>query len=330
MGARRTREMLIRQWRMVELLHSARRGLSVPRIAQELGVVRQTVYRDLDVLAQAGVPLTKENVNGEVRHAFAGHALPPLQLTSLQLAALHLARAQLEPLEGTAMVREIDDLLRRRPSAPRTPAGRATGPGVTAARPKGRRQRAIVSQLDDALRRARRCRILYRGTKASEPAWRVVDPRTFRLADDQLYLVAWCLDRDDWRTFKVARIAQIEVTDTACADHGTFDEKELFAHARKVWSAAPVDVVVRLSPRVGWLADEYPLVTDQVVENRENGEAVVRAKVAGTIEALRWVLAWGADAEVLAPDDLRDSVRDELEAMEATYVRESRKKVSHG
>jgi predicted DNA-binding transcriptional regulator YafY len=41
--------------------------------------------------------------------------------------------------------------------------------------------------------------------------------------------------------------------------------------------------------------------------------------VAGIDEIMRWVLKWGADAEVVAPDELRRAVSREVRAMLDRY-----------
>lgn len=54
------------------------------------------------------------------------------------------------------------------------------------------------------------------------------------------------------------------------------------------------------------------LEAEEELEHRSDGSVVVRTGVVGTIEASRWVLAWGGAVEALAPPELRDRVRDEL------------------
>jgi hypothetical protein len=48
---------------------------------------------------------------------------------------------------------------------------------------------------------------------------------------------------------------------------------------------------------------------------------IVAATVAGIIEAMRWVLSWGANAVVLGPTSLRDAVGAELIAACSAYDR---------
>jgi predicted DNA-binding transcriptional regulator YafY len=81
-------------------------------------------------------------------------------------------------------------------------------------------------------------------------------------------------------------------------------------------SADVHDVAVRIFPPQARVAHEYPLTSTQHIE--PDGDAViVHAKVSGLEEVTRWVLRWGGDAQVLAPQALQDRLRTELARMTA-------------
>ncbi|MCC6528172.1 MAG: HTH domain-containing protein [Polyangiaceae bacterium] len=61
---RRTREILIRLWRLVDVLHSRRLGASIAVLREELQTSRATLYRDLALLQEAGVRIQADRVNG--------------------------------------------------------------------------------------------------------------------------------------------------------------------------------------------------------------------------------------------------------------------------
>jgi predicted DNA-binding transcriptional regulator YafY len=55
------------------------------------------------------------------------------------------------------------------------------------------------------------------------------------------------------------------------------------------------------------------------VKGHADGSVIFEAEVAGTEEIKHWVLKWGAKAEVLAPESLRQEIRREAEEMMKTY-----------
>jgi predicted DNA-binding transcriptional regulator YafY len=298
--------MLTRQWRLVQALHGLYRGKTPSSLTKELGITRSTLYRDLKVLEQAGVPLDISHENGEARYRLEGTQLPPLAPSALQLAALQLARSQLHALEGTALVHELDSLLARWDHRSTAELGlslqSASSPAST----------EDVERIDQAIRRGRRARFRYRGARDAHETFRFVDPVALRYAGGHLYLIAWDHDREDWRTFKSTRIHHARISPEPADEHPPFDEVELFAGSVKAWSGDPVNVLVRLSPDVASRAHEWPLIADQQLEHSADGSALVHARVAGITEALRWVLSWGAAAEALEPTELREAVREEL------------------
>jgi predicted DNA-binding transcriptional regulator YafY len=298
-----SRRMLVRQWGLVHELSNTRySGLSIKQLEQKTGVSKKTVYRDLAILRDAGVPLVSTIVNGEARHRLLRNAeLPALGMTPLQIAALNLARAELEPLTGTGIVAELDGLL-----AKLNPPERQLSLGFgtkTAGRP------VILRVVEQAMESRRRARIEYRAASRAGASSSVrIEPLLLRVADRQPYVRAFCVERNAERTYKISRIARIELT----KEPATYRPDAAFAHTVKAWTGDPAVVKVKLGPEVSWRAEEYPLVPDQKVERRRDGCAVIEARVEGVVETSRWVLGWGAAAEALEPEALRTLVRTEL------------------
>ena len=309
MSSRSARNMLIRQWQILQQLHGRRRGMGLRPLLEETGSSRATLYRDLDMLEQAGVPLLRETVNGEARVSLLGDKLPSLAATPLQWDALRLARSYLTPLEGTSLLAELDALLER---------NRPRKPGVVTQTPNAEPRHArSLKVLDAAIAQRKKVRFRYRSAGAEEYRTRTVDPLMWRLVDEHVYLIAYEAERG-YRTFKVARMSHTERLEQDAAEH-EIDEDQMFRGAVKIWSGPPVEVQIRLSPYAARLLPEYPLSPEQTVEPQDDGGAVLRAEVAGTKEVTRWVLHWGSHAEVLAPRNLREEVHQELRDALAPY-----------
>jgi proteasome accessory factor C len=298
--------MLTRQWQLLLAIQGSRAGLTVGRLMEETGLPRATVYRQLKFLECAGVPLDSETVNGEKRYRFLRSSeLPPMGFNALQIAALHLARQELQPLVGAALVRELDAFLEKlRPNEVQQSfrfAARAAG------------QPEILKTVERALLYGRRARIEYRAASRNGASSSVhIEPLLLNVAEGEPYLRAYCVERAAERTYKVARIAQVELTDQPSTYRPTRAPAEAFARSVKAWSGEATAVRIRLDAEVAWRAQEYPLVADQVLEARTDGSVVVEAHVAGIVEATRWILSWGGAAEALEPVELRSATRAEL------------------
>jgi predicted DNA-binding transcriptional regulator YafY len=178
----------------------------------------------------------------------------------------------------------------------------------------------VLGVIEQAIRTKRRARLEYRAVSRRGSSSVVhVEPHSLRVAGGQGYFRGWCVERNAERTYKLARVAGIALTDEPATHAPKLTGAQVFAGAVKAWSGEPTVIRVAIEPAVAWLADEYPLSRDQRVLKRPDGGALVEAKVAGIVETAKWVLSWGGFAEALEPVELRALVRRELAKALAKY-----------
>ena len=71
---------------------------------------------------------------------------------------------------------------------------------------------------------------------------------------------------------------------------------------------------------VRFAADQAPYVRERIwhpsqqLEELPDGRVVLRLRAGGFFEIRSWVLGFGAAAEVLEPEELREAVREEMRA----------------
>lgn len=297
-----------RQWELIQALHRRRRGLTAAQLLSELATSRATLYRDLAVLRSAGVPLHTEVVNGEARVSIVGDPLPD-RVPPIQLFALRVACTALRPLGGTRLVRELERLRDRLPSPRQGELDLDLAPVVP-------HDEDVVGTIERGLLDHRVVIAAYQGTGDRAPKERRFAPLSLRLVKGQLYIGAVDLEKGAARTFKVTRLAGARLGERFDPTGMTAPD---FSRAAVAWSGEPTLVRVRLAPAIARFASEWPLVPDQEVSTERDGSAVVRAEVSGTEEALRWVLSWGRNAEVIEPEALRSRVEEELRGALARY-----------
>jgi predicted DNA-binding transcriptional regulator YafY len=295
-------ERLARQWQMLAAISQTRQGLSLLELKATTRASRATVHRYLRLLIEAGLPLQLEA--GRYR-LLTERELPPAGFNALQISALHLARMQLSSLQGTPLVLELDRLLSRL-KAPSQQAFRFAPSHKPLPHPD------IVKTIERAQRYRRRAAIEYRAaSRGGLPATVHIEPLLINVAEGEPYVRAYCIERQQERTYKLTRINQATLTETRATYRPKTQPAAAFANSVKAWSGDINRVSIRLDRSVAWLAREYPL-PGQVEKNNADGSLTIEATVAGLIEAQRRILAWGSAAEVLAPKELRKTVRDEL------------------
>ncbi len=95
-------DQLARQWQLIQRLARSRVGVGLGELADELGCVRRTIYRDLDALMYAGFPVVSERRGGHVYYSFLdSFRLGDVPFTPDEILALAFGEDLLRTLEGT-------------------------------------------------------------------------------------------------------------------------------------------------------------------------------------------------------------------------------------
>jgi CRISPR-associated endonuclease/helicase Cas3 len=123
------------------------------------------------------------------------------------------------------------------------------------------------------------------------------------------------------RTFKIERIARIEILRDTYAIPEDFDPRQLLAEAWGIWytEAEPVEVVLKFHPRVAQRVQETRWHRSEAVEEQPDGSLLWRAWVAEPREMMPWIRGWGADVEVVKPEELRETMVNESRRLARLY-----------
>ena len=185
------------------------RAWSGSEIADRLEVSRRTVRRDVDRLRDLGYPVEGTvGVDGGYRLA-AGAEMPPLLLDDDEAVAtaIGLRTAATNAVTGIdeASVRALAKLEQVMPPRLRSRfAGMAAATGSLDWGEPGV-DPAILTTIARAIGSGERLRFRYRAADEEETR-RDVEPNGLVVVGRRWYLVAWDVDRGDWRTFRVDRI----------------------------------------------------------------------------------------------------------------------------
>jgi len=305
-----------RQWRLVRLLSAATRGRSIPDLQRELGVTSRTVRRDLEALEHAGFPLISETRRGEVLWRFIDGYQPesPVALTTDELMALYFSRRLLEPLHGTPMYEGIQSALQKIGAVVslRMPSLRGSLDSGISVSSFGKKNYRKSGDVFDRLMRGMRNHFMlefeYKAPKREQAGRYRLDPYKLWYQDHGLYVVGWDHDHEDFRVFAVERIITVKLTNQRFEPREDFNFHVLKNTAfRFVWGE-PKQVQIRFSADQAAYARERVWHVSQKAFEQEDGSVVLQFSVADLSEVKRWLIGWGAGAEVLEPVELADEV----------------------
>jgi predicted DNA-binding transcriptional regulator YafY len=201
-------ETSARLLRLLSLLQ-ARRDWTGPQLAERLGVTTRTVRNDVERLRSLGYPVdAAPGVSGGYRLG-VGAALPPLLLDDDEAVAVAIglrsaAGGTVAGIEDSS-VRAMAKLERLLPSRLRRRVGTLAAAMVTLPGPGSTVDADTLMAIAAACRDHERLRFDYR-THDGAGSLRGTEPHRLVNAGRRWYLLAWDVDRRDWRTFRVDRI----------------------------------------------------------------------------------------------------------------------------
>ncbi len=323
-------DQLARQWQLIQHLARSRAGVGLDQLADELGCVRRTVYRDLDALMYAGFPLTSEKREGKVYYRFLdSFKLGDVPFSADEVLALAFGEDLLRTLEGTV----FHDSIRSALAKIRAGLGSELSgfldrmAGSFRVLPGPHKEyaafRDTIRVLNDAVLAKRSVRMRYRTGRSGEEKTRELDPYHVWYHGGGLYVIGFDHRSGEIRTFAVDRILEIEATERPFEVEEGFDFDAHTASGFGVVAEEPVAVRLRFTPEWAGHIGERSWHASQRMEALEGGGLDLWLEVGATDELVSWILSFGAGCEVLAPEALRGEVAARLEAAMKQYASEA-------
>ena len=278
-------------------------------LAATFEVGKRTIYRDIQALCEAGVPII--SAPGQGYTLLEGFFLPPLSFSTDEALILLL---------GSDMMAQSFDAEYRlaAQSAGRKIAGALPEPLREEVRSLQERIRFFAEggpgggELLRTLRRAivgrHSVRFGYRARQsqdgASARSVREADPYGLAHISGAWYLVAYCHLRKDVRHFRVERMEQLMVMSRSFDQPSSFtleqrDDPRRHMVVRALFDHAAAD----------WVREARSFYTI-AEEQREDG-LLVTLRVRQEDDVLNWLLGWGARVRVLEPESLRRRIAEE-------------------
>jgi predicted DNA-binding transcriptional regulator YafY len=266
------------------------------------------VRRDVDRLRALGYPVRAAQGVGGGYQLGSGTALPPLLLddeeavavaVSLRLAAGGTVAGLGEPAMRT--LGKLDQVLPARLRASVEAVSEAT---VTLERRDQLVEGAVVALLARAARGCREVRFGY-AAASGERSSRRAEPYRLVATPSRWYLLAWDLDRADWRSFRLDRMSEVRETTFTFRPREAPDAAE---HVRDALArgSGGLDVVVEVQAPLDVVVAALPAGVGTVTARGDRCELRFPSwDVRAAAARLAW-LPW--PFRVLSPDALNDEV----------------------
>jgi predicted DNA-binding transcriptional regulator YafY len=306
------RDTSARLLRLLSLLQT-RRDWSGPDLAERLGVTVRTVRRDVDRLRGLGYPVHASSGTAGGYRLGAGTALPPLLLDDDEAVAvavgLRTAAGGTVAGIGETSARALAKLEQVLPARLRSRVADVQAAVVLMAAPNPTVKPDVLAAVAAACRDQHRLRFDY-VDRNGNTSLRVTEPHRLVHTGHRWYLVAYDLDRAEWRTFRVDRLHPRRPTgprftprEPPGPDLATYTSHAVSTagypvQGRFVVHAPAAVIAARIPPTVG------------VVEALDERTCRLTAGAHTPEDLVLHVAALGAEFEVCGPPELVGTARD--------------------
>ena len=319
---------LIRQWRLLQFLADARHGYTVKELHAEMSVSVETIRRDLIELSTAGFQVRETiGFRGVKRWRVEGFE-ESFGFSITDLLSIYMGRQFLEPLAGTPFwdgQQKVFSKIRGAlgPTALNylrklAASLQATSVGSSDYSKRSETIDALIVAVEDRLVSL----IVYQSDQASEPSEQEVYPQGFVFHRGSLYLVAWSSRRGEIRTYKMDRIEDVHSTKLPAAIPEKFDLAEWLEHSFGVFRSNTSQlqtIRIHFTREVARYVKESNWHKSQKLTPQDDGSLIAEFQLTDTQEIKRWIMSFGPNAKVLAPEALVEEIANDLKEMTNMY-----------
>jgi proteasome accessory factor B len=320
---------LHRVLKLLTLLETGR-PYNAAQLAEACGVSRRTIYRDLNTLEAAGIPVFFDQSSGRYQVHETG-LMPAVNLRLEEALALVLLAGELGRKGGVPLLEPARDAAAKieasLPLGMRAVIERLARTTVVRTPPTARHRglHATYRLVQDAVRKRRPLEAVYISFHDEGQIRTRLEPYWLLFSDRAWYVVGRSSRHKEVRTFKLGRFKKLEVADGRFTrPKGLTLEKHLGNAWRLMRGDTSYDVHLKFSPLVSPNVAEVTWHRTQQVAWDEDGCVHFRATVDGLAEIVWWILGYGDQVEVVAPPALRRRVGEVARRMLAMYEGASR------
>ncbi len=302
------------------LLLQTRRQLTARELAEELEVSLRTIYRDVEALAAAGVPVYADQGRAGGYRLVDGYRTKLTGLTEQEAAALFMVgmpgpAAALGLTEQTSGA-ELKLLAALAPEQ-RDRAGRLKNRFYldVPAWYKDAEDSPHLAAIAEAVLHDRRIKVLYRRWEAPREVERTLSPYGLVLKNGSWYVAA-SSSGAAIRTYRVSNILELSTTDESFTRAAEFDLPKYWQEhldqfeQRRFTGHAVVRIAPSLVRRLADLSATLLLkaITDTGAEPAADGSITVEVPIESIGNAATQLIRFAADVEVLQPPELREEL----------------------
>lgn len=269
---------------------------TAPYLAERFEVSRRTILRDINTLCQAGIPIvTVQGGDGGISIT-DGYKLDKSILTADDLSNIITGLKSIDSISNTS---NLERLMLK--IAPNNKAVISLSDNILIDLPSDYKD-SLPEKIDIIKQAIKDKKIIeFDYYSAKGDAKRRIEPYFIIFKWASWYVFGFCIERQDFRLFKLNRLWKISVADESYTERQIPSEKQIL---RNIEEINHVEILFDRSMRFR-LIEEYGLNS---YTETDRGLLLSRGYT-NKDYIISWVLQFGDKAEIISPDDIRNEYR---------------------
>ncbi len=327
-GAKKGWKMSTRLERIIHIDQEIRAGNypSAADLAAMFEVSKRTIYLDREfMINRLDAPIATDQETGGWYYTDKTWVLPAIMVSEGELLAFFLGQAVSQQYLGTPfegpLRSALSKIARYLPDYVHVDLAEISRHYTITAGATVDVNPQLVLDLERAIREHRQVWMVYYTASRGEYNERTVNPYHFYNVRGDWYLLAYDHWRQNIRNFHLGRIEEWRVLNQRFEPDTTFSPEEFLAQGFLTERGEVADVAIRFDEyQARWIRERRWHDTQEPLEELKDGGVILRFRSGGLEEIKRWVMQYGAHAEVLEPPELRAAVAEEVGKLAEMYL----------
>jgi len=278
-------------------------------LAERFEVTVRTIYRDIDILSSAGIPVYTSQGKGGGISLLDDYVLNKSVLSEDEQNEIMFALQSLTVTQNPETQRVLSKLSSLFNKSKTNWIEVDLSPWGS-----DKNKTCEFTILKNAILNHQIIEFTYFNS-SGEKSTRKVEPLKLIFKVYAWYLQGFCLIKNEYRIFKISRISNVEITQKVFTDRTpegpSVDQKE--QNSQK-W----IDVQLQIAPQGAYrVFDEFD---EKEILRNQDGSFTVVTSLPESEWLFRYILSFGTDLEVLAPQNIREMIQAKLDEIIQKYT----------
>ncbi len=284
-----------------------REKVTVRELAELYEVSERTVYRDIDTLGMAGVPIVSERGNGGGVSIMEGYKIDKTLLSSKEIRAVLEGLRSLDSVSNTNNYSRLMEKL--------SAGSSACIPSSNMIIDLSSWDKSAVADKIEIIKNAieNKVKISFGYHSPNGDSYRIIEPYHLIYQWSSWYVWGFCTDKQDYRMFKLTRMTDLKNIGEKC------EEREIptYVPDKLLHTKGGITAVVRFDDPVKWrIIDEFGI---DFIKYNKNGEIEVTFTWSDVPSFFRYILTFGDNAEIISPEEYREQFAELLKNISKKY-----------